>query len=176
MANSLRRAAPPTRTRIADFETDIYPPTQAAATVPSMSVDPDLELMLPARRENVAVARQVIRGLGEGLHLERATLDDIALAVTEACTNVVIHAYPAPEEGPLEVSATIEDDALTVVVRDRGSGPSPRSGVGVGLPLIASLTASLELCDARDGAHEVRMTFPLGEPRPRPRKARLRSV
>ena len=88
-------------------------------------------------------------------------LSDVKLAVTEACTNVVIHAYPE-EEGPMEVRAAVGDGELSVVVRDEGRGVVPRAdspGLGLGLPLIATLTESLELGTGDDDATEVRMTF-----------------
>jgi serine/threonine-protein kinase RsbW len=88
-------------------------------------------------------------------------LSDIKLAVTEACTNVVIHAYP-DGEGPMEVRAALGETELSVVVRDEGRGVVPRAdspGLGLGLPLIATLTESLELGTGDDDATEVRMTF-----------------
>jgi anti-sigma regulatory factor (Ser/Thr protein kinase) len=88
-------------------------------------------------------------------------LSDIKLAVTEACTNVVIHAYP-DTEGPMEVRAALGDELLTIIVRDEGRGVVPRAdspGLGLGLPLIATLTESLELGTGDDDATEVRMTF-----------------
>jgi serine/threonine-protein kinase RsbW len=57
-----------------------------------MSASPDLVLSLPARAENVAVVRHAFGGLGEALAMPDQLLSDIKLAVTEACTNVVIHA------------------------------------------------------------------------------------
>ena len=129
---------------------------------------PDLELKLPARAENVAVVRHAFGGFAEALSVDEQTLADIKLAVTEACTNVVIHAYEDDEKGDLEVDASIDDRRLTVVIRDRGRGIVPRPdspGLGLGLPLIATLAESLEL--GRDsGDHtEVRMTFQLDEER-----------
>src|ERR687889_1855956 len=79
---------------------------------------PDLSLTLPARAENVAVVRHAIGGLGEALDIDDQTLSDVKLAVTEACTNAVVHAYPE-DEGPLEVAAYLqEDERLLLVVRD----------------------------------------------------------
>jgi serine/threonine-protein kinase RsbW len=131
-----------------------------------MSTTPDLELKLPARAENVAVVRHAFGGLAEVLSVDEQTLADIKLAVTEACTNVVIHAYEPDEVGPLEVDASIRDRRLKVVIRDRGRGIVPRPdspGLGLGLPLIATLAESLELGkDAQDNT-EVRMTFALDE-------------
>ena len=126
-----------------------------------MQTPPDLVLSLPARAENVAVVRHAFGGLGEALEVPDQLLSDIKLAVTEACTNVVIHAYP-DGEGPMEVQAALGADELSVVVRDEGRGVVPRAdspGLGLGLPLIATLTESLELGTGDDEATEVRMTF-----------------
>jgi anti-sigma regulatory factor (Ser/Thr protein kinase) len=131
-----------------------------------MSMTPDLELKLPARAENVAVVRHAFGGLAEALAVDDQTLADIKLAVTEACTNVVIHAYEPDENGALEVDATIRDRRLRVVIRDRGRGIVPRPdspGLGLGLPLIATLAETLELGKDEDDNTEVRMTFALDE-------------
>jgi anti-sigma regulatory factor (Ser/Thr protein kinase) len=124
----------------------------------------DLELKLPARAENVAVVRHAFGGFAEVLQVDEQTLADIKLAVTEACTNVVIHAYEADDLGLLEVEATIDDSRLTVVIRDHGRGIVPRPdspGLGLGLPLIATLAESLELGTDDLDRTEVRMTFRL---------------
>jgi serine/threonine-protein kinase RsbW len=124
---------------------------------------PDLELTLPARAENVAVVRHAFGGLGDVLDISDQALSDIKLAVTEACTNVVVHAYPG-SDGPMGVRAHIDDRRLTVVVTDRGRGILPRAdspGLGLGLPLIATLAESLELGKGTDEQTEVRMTFNL---------------
>ena len=127
---------------------------------------PDLEITLPARAENVAVVRHAVGGLGEVLEVDDQTLSDIKLAVTEACTNVVVHAYP-DAEGPMGLRASIDDRRLSLVVTDRGRGIVPRPdspGLGLGLPLIATLAESLELGTGRLEETEVRMTFDLGAP------------
>jgi serine/threonine-protein kinase RsbW len=123
----------------------------------------DLEITLPARAENVAVVRHAVGGLGDVLELDEQTLSDIKLAVTEACTNVVVHAYP-DGEGPMGLRAVVADDGLVIVVSDRGRGIVPRAdspGLGLGLPLIATLAESLELGSGRGEETEVRMTFDL---------------
>jgi serine/threonine-protein kinase RsbW len=133
-------------------------------TTPRVETEsPDLELTLPARPENVAVIRHAVGGLGEVLELADATLSDIKLAVTEACTNVVVHAYD-DDEGPMGLRAAIDAHTLTVVVVDRGRGIVPRTdspGLGLGLPLIATLTQSLELGGGDREETQVRMTFGL---------------
>jgi anti-sigma regulatory factor (Ser/Thr protein kinase) len=123
----------------------------------------DVQLTLPARAENVAVVRHALGGLGEALALHPQTLSDVKLAVTEACTNVVVHAY-GDGEGPMEVAASVDGDALRVTVRDEGMGIVPRPdspGLGLGLPLIATLTESLELGKAPDDRTEDTMVFRL---------------
>ena len=120
---------------------------------------PDLVLTLPARAENVAVVRHALGGLGDALDIEDQVLADVKLAVTEACTNVVVHAY-ADGDGPMEVAAGVRDEG-------RGMLPRPDSpGLGLGLPLIATLAETLELGRDDSDRTEVRMTFrlePAGE-------------
>src|SRR3954462_5835857 len=136
------------------------------ALAPERSVDieaPDLELTLPARPENVAVARHAIGGVAGVVAGPDQTLADVKLAVTEACTNVVVHAYPNGE-GPMGLRATVRDAVLRVVVVDEGRGILPRAdspGPGLGLPPIASLAESLEVGTGTNDETEVRMTFRL---------------
>ena len=135
--------------------------------VPAMSHPPDLELSIPARAENVSIVRHVLGGLGDALGLDAEVLADVKLAVSEACANVVVHAYAGGGGGLLDLDVTAGKQTLAVVVRDHGRGMAPRAdspGLGVGLPLIASLAETLELSNGADGGTEVRMTFAL-EPR-----------
>jgi serine/threonine-protein kinase RsbW len=135
---------------------------------------PPIRLRVPARAENVFVVRQALTGLGQALDLDRALIDDIKIAVTEACTNVVLHAY-RDADGPLEIEAWPGDGRLRVVVRDQGGGITPRAdppspGLGLGLPLMAALTEEMRLAHAADGGTEVHMTFafePSYDDRPR---------
>jgi anti-sigma regulatory factor (Ser/Thr protein kinase) len=140
------------------------PPQEASASdSPDVMAAPDLVLTLPARAENVAVVRHAFGGLGDALDVDDQILADVKLAVTEACTNVVVHAYPGGD-GPMEIAASIRDGRLAIAVRDEGRGMLPRPdspGLGLGLPLIATLAESLELGRADDDRTEVRMTFRL---------------
>ena len=126
------------------------------------ALHPDVELRLPARAGNVAVVRHVLRDLGERLELDQSILDDLVLAASEACSNVVMHAYPMDEGGQLHVKAVVGDDHIKLLVRDGGRGRGNAGpGLGVGLPLIAAITRSLEIATDGEGWREVRMTFPL---------------
>jgi serine/threonine-protein kinase RsbW len=130
---------------------------------------PDMELALTARAENIAVVRYALGGFGEAFAVPESKLSDIRLAVTEACANVVVHAYPDGHSGTMEVIASKDEDTLTVLVRDwgRGIGPRPDSpGLGLGLSLIAALADSVQLAHGEVEHTEVRMTFSLGEPIP----------
>lgn len=135
---------------------------------PDIDLDaPDITLALPARAENIAVVRHAMGALSEVLPIDEQLLSDISLAVTEACTNVVVHAYP-DAEGPMEIRASLSEDALELVVRDHGHGITPRAdspGLGLGLPLIASLAESVELARDEQDHTEVRMIFSLERPR-----------
>ncbi len=128
---------------------------------------PDMELALAARAENIAIVRHALGGLGEAFAVPEPKLSDIRLAVTEACANVVVHAYPDGHDGPMEVIASMDEDTLTVLVRDWGRGIRPRPdspGLGLGLSLIAALADSVQLAHGDIEHTEVRMTFSLGLP------------
>lgn len=140
------------------------PDRHLKAMTNSPATDCDIRLTLPARAENVAVVRHVIGALAEALAMPPRMVEDIRLAVTEACTNVVRHAYRG-HEGPLEVMIRPETNCLHVVVSDRGSGivPNPSSdGPGLGLPLIAALTDGLEIDHAPNRGSRLAMSFKPG--------------
>src|SRR3954466_2570105 len=82
----------------------------------------DVKLTLPARPENVSVIRHVLGAFAEALRLPDDLIEDLRLAVPEACTNVVRHAYPANVAGPVEISIRPSDELVSVVVADHGRG------------------------------------------------------
>jgi len=124
-------------------------------------------MSLPARAENVAVVRHALAGLAERLGMDEGSLADLKTVVTEACMNVVVHAYAGMEAGPLEVEAESDGDGLTVVIRDHGNGIRPRPDVDarqslrIGLTLIAALSSSFEIKGGADKGTEIRMHVPL---------------
>ncbi len=130
-----------------------------------MAEPPNVRLQLPNRPENVLLVREMLTGVAEAIDLEREELDDIRTAVTEACNNVVLHAYEGAE-GPLEVELYARPRAIEIVVRDRGIGfqpPPPPAGVvdsaGLGLPIVQTLASRVELRDASEQGSEVWMEF-----------------
>lgn len=130
-----------------------------------MAVLPNLSMSLASRAENVLLVRETLAGVGEAIGLDGVELNDVRTAVTEACNNVVLHAYPGGE-GPLEVEVYAPAGALEVVVRDRGIGVRPRypgaaqGTSGIGVPVIQALARRVEVRSAPQEGTEVRMDFP----------------
>lgn len=134
----------------------------ASGIEPRGTPSSDVRLSLPARPENVAVIRHVLGAFAEALRLPPEVVEDMRLAVTEACTNVVRHAYHDGETGSIDVVIRPNGDRLDLVVADRGRGigPSPDAdGPGLGLPLIASLADSLEIQRGTTRGSRLAMSF-----------------
>jgi anti-sigma regulatory factor (Ser/Thr protein kinase) len=111
------------------------------------------------------MVRHAIAGMAEQLGMDEAGLADLKTVVTEACMNVVVHAYPNGA-GPLEVEVDPDDEGLTVSVRDRGAGISPqadsdRASLKLGLSLIAALSSSFSISGGLGRGTEVTMRVPL---------------
>lgn len=124
-----------------------------------------LRMVLPARPENVALARHALSGIAERIGMDEAGLADLKTVVTEACMNVVVHAYDG-DVGPLTVEAEPDEEGLTVVVRDEGAGIRPRAdderqSLRLGLALIAALSTSFSISGGTDRGTEIRMRLPL---------------
>jgi anti-sigma regulatory factor (Ser/Thr protein kinase) len=94
--------------------------------------------------------------------MEASAIADLKTVVTEACTNVVVHAYDSETGGPMEVEAWPDGGYLLVSVRDRGHGIRPLADVEhqslrLGLALIAALTESFEVRGEAEKGTEVVM-------------------
>jgi anti-sigma regulatory factor (Ser/Thr protein kinase) len=116
----------------------------------------------PARADQVRLARREV----EAYAREHGAVDPdgIALAVSEAVTNVVVHAYiDAPEPGDVEVFAERHPgDGLEIQVCDDGRGMRPRRdspGLGVGLPIVARLAQRFRVETRPGGGTAVSMLF-----------------
>ena len=126
-----------------------------------------LELSVPAKAENIPLVRHAVAGFLDGHGIGGDQASDMLLAVTEACTNVVQHAYRdgVVADAEIEVSAELADPVVTIMVRDQGGGFAPRvdsPGLGLGLPVIAALTTTVEIRPTPPSGTEVVMTFDLG--------------
>jgi serine/threonine-protein kinase RsbW len=122
-------------------------------------------MVLPAKAENVAVVRHALTGLAEEVGMDELRVADLKTVVTEACMNVVVHAYRG-RPGPLSVEAAPDTDCLTVTVRDEGVGFRPqadveRESLRLGLSLIAALSGSFSISGGLDRGTEITMRLPL---------------
>jgi serine/threonine-protein kinase RsbW len=126
--------------------------------------EPDLRLVLPSAAENVALVRRALSGVVDVLDLGDDRLLDINAAVSEACNNVVVHAYEGME-GLMDVYLCIQPSELEVIVSDDGVGirpnvPEPDLEVqGLGLSLIHALTDRVEFLGGMGEGTKVRMSF-----------------
>lgn len=121
----------------------------------------DVHLSVPARPENVAVVRHVMGAFADAFDIPSETMEDVRLAVTEACTNVVRHAYDHAE-GKIDVHVRPLPDRLEVTVADTGRGIAPstdRDGPGFGLPMIATLADAVEIDRTTQTGSRVAMSF-----------------
>lgn len=101
-----------------------------------------IQMRVPATADQLAPMRAAVRTF-VAEHWPAADRDrtDIALALTEACANVIRHAYPHGD-GDMTVMCRIDDRHLALEIRDQGTGihpPSSNPGLGLGLPLMHRL-------------------------------------
>jgi serine/threonine-protein kinase RsbW len=129
-----------------------------------MAEAPNVCLTLSNQPENVLLVRETLSGLAETVGVDGVELNDIRTAVTEACNNVVLHAYEGGE-GPLQVELYLAPASVEVVVRDHGTGIRPHirseeeEALGIGLSIIQALAPRVEFKDVAGGGTEVRMEF-----------------
>lgn len=119
---------------------------------------------LPAQAENIGRLRHAVVNFARRNGATDRQLDDVALAVSEALSNALMHAYVGRNRpGVMEVHASVDQGSLMVVVCDEGVGLMPRldsPGLGCGLAIISRVTEKLDLVDARPGVRVI-MTFSL---------------
>lgn len=119
----------------------------------------------PAVKTSVRAVRAGLDEYARRLGVPVQQRDAIALAASEAATNVVVHAYADREPpGTIEVHATVAGDELWVIVTDAGLGLRPRldsPGLGLGLAIIARLADGVDLVRPTAGGLELRMRFAL---------------
>jgi serine/threonine-protein kinase RsbW len=127
------------------------------------SVAKNLSLTVRAEPESVPVARHTLSQFAVEAGADRAKVEAVRLATSEALTNAVLHAYP-DEPGNVYVAAAAVANELWVLIADDGRGLEPRTdrpGLGLGLGLIAQVTDELAIVPRAGGGTEVRMRFDL---------------
>ncbi|HEY1712942.1 MAG TPA: ATP-binding protein [Solirubrobacteraceae bacterium] len=122
-----------------------------------------VRLRLESRPQTLTIVRGMLGGVAELLSIDPELLDDLKTSVSEACNNVVLHAYGG-DPGPMEVGLFVTEDQFSVRVSDAGVGmpaPPPAGDVsqGIGLSVIRALTEDVQFSSAPGGGTEVLMDF-----------------
>jgi serine/threonine-protein kinase RsbW len=118
----------------------------------------------PAVADSVPRARDALSRLAESAGATTEQLDAIRLAVSEAATNIVVHAYGG-HPGEIRVEARLASGELWIQVADDGLGMRPNidsPGLGVGLALISQMADGFAVSKRSSGGTEVQMRFDLG--------------
>jgi serine/threonine-protein kinase RsbW len=124
-------------------------------------------LTVPARAEFIALGRLALTGLARTRVLSAEIVADLKLALTEACSNSVRHAYDEGREGLVEILYELSDDRIAIQVTDDGSGFDPQileraqeelDEGGLGIAIIRALTDELEIGARPEGGSRLRFT------------------
>ena len=136
-----------------------------------------IELGIPARAEYVALARLVVSSLASSRRdLPDDRIDDLKVAVSEACTNAIEAHRTSGRSANVTVACIEHDDRLVVTISDQGAGFDPGSlpehppvtdperlnfERGLGIPLIRTLVDDVEIESGSSGT-EIRLVMHCG--------------
>jgi serine/threonine-protein kinase RsbW/stage II sporulation protein AB (anti-sigma F factor) len=139
------------------------------------SVTQSLSVSYEAEPGSVAEARSAAAEFAAAAGANAIQIDAIRLAVSEAVTNAVLHAYRGGP-GQIQVTAALAGSELWILVADEGGGMQPetdRPGLGLGLGLISQVCDSMSIVPRSAGGIEVRILFKLdvAPPGPEPEAA-----
>lgn len=131
-----------------------------------------VRLVIPAKPEYITLGRLALTGISRLRPLSEETLGDLKLALTEACTNSVRHAY-ADGDGVVEILYELHDDRLVIEVSDAGEGFTPSDDEpsdpdelnegGLGIAIIDSLADELEIAQRPGGGSRLRFVKVLAD-------------
>jgi serine/threonine-protein kinase RsbW len=124
----------------------------------------EVRLTIPARPEYIALGRLTLAGISRVQPLSDETLADLKLALTEACTNSVRHAYGDGSPGTVEIVFELGSERLAVEVADEGGGfsvdersqPGEVNESGLGIAIIKALADEFEVTEAASGGSRLR--------------------
>ena len=127
-----------------------------------------VRLRIPAKPEYIALCRLALTGLAQARALDSDTVADLKLALTEAVSNSVRHAYGTPGEGQVDIRYELGPDRICVDVIDDGAGFDPEeapsfdgdelSEGGLGIAIIRTITDDVEI-ESRPGVRGSRLRF-----------------
>jgi serine/threonine-protein kinase RsbW len=125
-------------------------------------------LTIPARAEYIALCRLALAGVARTRALQAEVVADLKLALTEACSNSVRHAYEEGRDGIVQISYQLTDDRIEVEVRDDGAGFDPAvleraqrelDEGGLGIAIIRAVTDELDIGpNPKGGGSRLRFT------------------
>ena len=124
---------------------------------------PIVGLHLESRPQTLTIVRAILGGLAEALTIDPELLDDLKTAVSEACNNVVLHAYEGAP-GLMRVFVFVDRERLRVTVEDDGVGLGAGGRVaeesfGIGVSVMRALTENVRFASGSDGGTVVEMDF-----------------
>jgi serine/threonine-protein kinase RsbW len=126
-----------------------------------------VELRIPAKPEYITLCRLALTGLARVRPFAEETLADLKLALTEACSNSIRHAYSTDEDGHVQISYELGDDRIAIEVVDdgegfdpdaRGEGTEELTEGGLGIAIIRSIADEFAL-DSTPGSRGSRLRF-----------------
>jgi serine/threonine-protein kinase RsbW len=127
-----------------------------------------VRLRIPAKPEYIALCRLALTGLAQARALDSDTVADLKLALTEAVSNSVRHAYGRPGEGQVDIRYELGPDRICVDVIDDGAGFDPEeapsfdgdelSEGGLGIAIIRTIADDVEI-ESRPGVRGSRLRF-----------------
>jgi anti-sigma regulatory factor (Ser/Thr protein kinase) len=137
-----------------------------------------LEVALAAVPESVPKARRAVCAVARANGASEEDLERIALAVSEAVTNAIVHAYGGGDGGQVQVMAAATEGELSVLVSDDGCGlgaADESRGLGLGMGVIELSADSLTITTRSSGGTLLEMRFSLSAAEPAPRREAARA-
>ena len=131
----------------------------------SLAARSSLHKQLPVHRTSVAKLRRAATKFAARRGATARQCEDIALAVSEAASNAVVHAYPRSERGTVGMRARASSGVIEIVVTDTGIGmptSNPAEDTGYGLAIMRELADHFEIQSGDPPGVRVRMTFSIG--------------
>lgn len=108
-----------------------------------------MKMTAPARAEAVGGLRRELKSFAHTIGACELALEGVALAVSEALTNVVVHAYAHGQPGPMTIEAWSDRDGhLLVLVSDEGTGTGSHAdsrGMGLGIPVMGEMADDVDV-------------------------------
>jgi len=127
-----------------------------------------VRLRIPAKAEYIALGRLALTGLAKARDLDSDTIADLKLALTEAVSNSVRHAYGTAGDGQVEVRYELRADCISIEVVDDGAGFDPEeapsfegdelSEGGLGIAIIRTIADDIQI-ESRPGVRGSRLRF-----------------